>query len=564
MRRLYFVGLLFAFIATSAAQQNQSLLKISALLVDRDLNVKAVPKLSLTVQRTDVAGAPEIPVSTNLQGLAEIEVEPGAYAIKSTKAVEFQNKLFSWNLTINVKAPSSQVELSNDNAVMEIVRTASGDDDLKTIFKQYQDAVVTVWGEVGAGHGSGFVIDDSGLILTNQHVVSTSEFIAVEFDSQHKLRASLLASDPVKDVAVLWVNPTNLQSILPVRLPNSGQSLLSEGDRVYAIGSPLHQRKVITSGIVSKVEDRAIISDININHGNSGGPLFSPDGVVVGVTTFGDVSNQGGPGISGIVRIEQAKELIEEARRKMLTVVKPSAALLPNDPTDKYPIEAIKAAAQIEKFKTDPYLFGVGDYDVAVITPILTSRHYAHGVRAGKEKEKRNRKSAQAVQGTFEPLENLKGWMEYVGEYEPVLLIEARPKLRETFWSAFGRGLAASGGAYYTGPARLHFKTDFYRMKLFCGTQEVIPLAPGKVAIVLDEHNAAVNVTDATYAGLYKYPADAISSSCGRVELHIFSEKEPENPKIKVLETKTIQAVLSDFTPYINAQKKSDKPSQIP
>src|SRR5208283_1164960 len=121
-----------------------------------------------------------------------------------------------------------------------------------------------------------------------------------------------------------------------------GKEAVIEGERVFTIGSPLSQRKILTSGIVSKIEERAIISDININHGNSGGPLFNSNGVVVGITTFGDTSARGGPGISGIVRIEEAFPLIEKAKNAMASSPKPSDELLPSEPTDRFPIAALK------------------------------------------------------------------------------------------------------------------------------------------------------------------------------------------------------------------------------
>jgi len=427
---------------------------------------------------------------------------------------------------------------------------------LTSTFKQYRDSVVTVWAEVGAGHGTGFIADPSGLVITNQHVVTTSQYIAVQFDQERMVPATLLASDATKDVAILWVDFSRIPEAKPAPLLSKGDLPAEEGEKVFTIGSPLHQSKVMTTGIVSKVEARVIISDININHGNSGGPLFNSHGRVIGITTFGDTTRQGGPGISGIVRIEEATPLLEQAKAQMTPAKKPSPAFLPSFPTDTYPIEAIKANMAIEKFKSDPYVFGLGDYDVAVVTPILRYRHLAGEVKAQKEKDKRNHKSTNAVQGTFEPLDDLKGWYEYVGEYEPVLLIQASPKLKETFWSGFSRGMAASHG-YVPGPAKLHFKTDFYKMRLLCGGKEVQPLFPGKVERVLDERDSSVNVTDATFDGLYKYPADAITTQCGTVTLQLFSEKDPDHAKEKVLDQKTIDAVVTDFTPYLALHGKN-------
>jgi hypothetical protein len=86
---------------------------------------------------------------------------------------------------------------------------------------------------------------------------------------------------------------------------------------------------------------------------------------------------------------------------------------------------------------------------------------------------------------------------------------------------------------------------------------EVQPLFPGKVERVLDERNPLVNVTDATFDGLYKYSANAITAKCGTVTLQLFSEREPDHAKEKDLDQKTINAVVSDFAPYISLHERS-------
>jgi hypothetical protein len=115
------------------------------------------------------------------------------------------------------------------------------------------------------------------------------------------------------------------------------------------------------------------------------------------------------------------------------------------------------------------------------------------------------------------------------------------------------RGLASANGGY-GGPARMRFKTDFYRMKLLCGDKEIQPIQPGKIASVVNVHNPFVNVTDATYEGLYVYPYDAISSDCANISLQIFSEKEPDKPETKILDPKTVAQVVTDFEPFRKGQ----------
>lgn len=345
---------------------------------------------------------------------------------------------------------------------------------------------------------------------------------------------------------MLWVNLSLLPEavIAPIPQLSNGDASVVEGERVFTIGSPRSSRKIFTSGIVSKVETRAIISDIQIDHGNSGGPLFNSQGVVAGITTFRNGR------LSGIVRIEEVSALLAEARAKMLTAPPPKAVLLPVEPIDTFPLDAIKKALGEGKLDQHPYVFEEGNYDVAIVTPILKYfLEEGSTMQAARQKESRTRRREEAVRGTFRPLEDLKNWAEYVGEYQPTLQIEVSPKLRETFGSAFSRGLAANYGSYM-GPATMRFKTDFYKMRLICGEKEVEPILPAKIASVVNINNPFVRVTDATYEGLYQYASNAISPECGQVALELYSEEHPDKPEVKILSDKTVERVWADFEPY--------------
>lgn len=430
-------------------------------------------------------------------------------------------------------------------------------DEMATKFQTLKNGVFTVWTELG--HGTGFLISSDGLVLTNQHVIGPSEYIALQFDPKRKIPAVLLSSDPQKDVAVLWADISAMPDATPLTIakPDELNPPLVEGERVFTIGSPLNQQKVITSGIASKIEKTAIISDVNINHGNSGGPLFNSQGQVVGITTFGDFTSQGGPGISGILRIEQAEGLIAAAKAKMASLGRPKGELLPVDPQDSFPIDAIKSTLLQQKFDAKPYFFSEGDFNVSFITPPLKYYEEMEGsIKAANEKNRRNRKSEVAVQDSFRPLDDLKNWEQYVGEYKPVLLVRVTPKLRETTGSAFLRGFAAAGHNYNV-PAKLRFKSDFYRMKLICGSKEVEPIEPGKIAHVIDVRNGLVNATDATYEGIYSFPADAVGPSCGKVTLEVFSEKKPGAALTKDLNDKTVNRIWNDFEPYRTQQRQN-------
>jgi S1-C subfamily serine protease len=550
MRTLFIMLLASFFPILAPFQDPDEAVQIRVILVDKDLTQKPVPHFGLQVAYlTDMTATP-ILAKTGLDGAANLQLKRGKYRISSPEGIEFQGHKYTWELEIIVSGANQVIELSNDNA--KITETAPAPpsrktDELTSLFQKYQNSVVTVWSEIG--HGTGFIVDARGLIVTNQHVVGPSEIISVQFDQKRKVSAKLLQFDAEKDIAVVWADISSFPEALaaPIARSGDGQGTVVEGERVFTIGSPLSRRKILTTGVVSKVEARAIISDININHGNSGGPLFNSIGQVVGVTTFKEEETS----VAGIIRIEEVIPVVEQAIRKMGDNTIPSARLLPVDPEDAYPLDSLKESIQNEKFDRRPYVYSEGGFDIAIGTPVLRYWILEKGrIAAAKEKEKRTRKSQAAVRNTFEPLQDLRGWAEYAGEYKPVLMIQAQPQLRETFWSAFGRGLASTNGGY-AGPARMKFVTDFYRMKLFCGDKEVEPIQPGKAATVENVHNYFVNVSDATYVGIYSYPADAVSPTCGQVRLQIFSEKDPNKATDKVLSDKTVERIWSDFQPYL-------------
>ena len=142
--------------------------------------------------------------------------------------------------------------------------------------------------------GSGFVIDKSGHIVTNYHVIEGADRIEVSFSNQDTLRATLVGSDPSTDIAVLRVE-TSSRSLTPLVFGDS--DVVHVGDPVVAIGNPFGLARTTTAGIVSAVQERTITApngypidhviqtDAQINSGNSGGPLLNDRAEVIGVNS---------------------------------------------------------------------------------------------------------------------------------------------------------------------------------------------------------------------------------------------------------------------------------------
>ncbi|MCZ2096455.1 MAG: trypsin-like peptidase domain-containing protein [Anaerolineae bacterium] len=166
---------------------------------------------------------------------------------------------------------------------------------------------ISVATRLGGGTGSGFVIDNEGHIVTNNHVVENAMTIQVAFVDGTLVDAELIGTDPQADLAVIKVDPSQV-ALQPVTFANSREVFV--GQSVMAIGSPFgsEQAFTLTTGIVSGLDrslqnearysmPELIQTDAAINPGNSGGPLFDMAGNVVGVNTA--ILSQSGTG-SGV------------------------------------------------------------------------------------------------------------------------------------------------------------------------------------------------------------------------------------------------------------------------
>ena len=137
--------------------------------------------------------------------------------------------------------------------------------------------------------GSGFIVDTSGIVVTNNHVIADADEINVIMNDGTKIKAELVGVDKKTDLAVLKFKPA--KPLVAVKFGDSDKLRL--GEWVIAIGNPFSLGGTVTAGIVSARNrdiasgpyDNYIQTDAAINRGNSGGPLFNLDGEVIGVNT---------------------------------------------------------------------------------------------------------------------------------------------------------------------------------------------------------------------------------------------------------------------------------------
>ena len=410
-------------------------------------------------------------------------------------------------------------------------------------------SVVTVWSEFG--HGTGFIVDPRGLILTSQRVIGPSEIITVQFDPQHKVAATIVASDNEKDIAVLWVNLSPCPDcVAAIIAPADGKYPgVVVGDKITAVSSPMGPFKDTASGVVNTVDAQSITSDIETKPWISGGPVFNTQGMVIGLTSAAAQTTPG-EGPSKIVRIAEATALLDQSRTKLATGTAPPATLLPVESADVFPNDALERMMDEKKFDFRSYFFDEGDYRITLLTPIFIYRLRSE---IKNENEKRQAKHKdRPIQPTPDVTEiwGLKNWAPYLGEYTPVIEIMATSHMRETTGSLLGRALV---GAVYTDPWQMKFKTDFYKMELKCGEKEIQPIQTGKIEEIVDNSHRFTKVVNSSSVGFYSYPPDAISPSCGQVTLELHSLKNPDKATVKTLEGKSVERIWTDFEAYRKA-----------
>jgi putative serine protease PepD len=203
-----------------------------------------------------------------------------------------------------------------------VAEKPSSSTSLANLYAKVKDGVVFV--QAGNASGSGFVIDNDGYIVTNDHVVAESSSYQMRIGEKGSLiPATLVGADPSTDLALLKVDPAQAGDLHPLALADSGD--VQVGDTVIAIGSPFGLQSTLTSGIVSAL-GRAIESpngqtisgalqtDAAINPGNSGGPLIDTDGKVVGVNAQIASQSGGNTGVGFAISIATVKDTVPKLK----------------------------------------------------------------------------------------------------------------------------------------------------------------------------------------------------------------------------------------------------------
>jgi S1-C subfamily serine protease len=543
--------------AGSAEAKPPGTIRITAALVDQEMQVRPVPLHSLLVAS---ASGDTLAARTGLDGTATLSVPPGEYTIMSAVPALFQTHRYRWTTRVTVLAGGNrEVALTNDNAATEEVDAPPSSqpsrervDAAAALFDRLSRSVFRI--ESGLAHGTGFLADTlGGVVITNAHVIESSEAndISVVLDARTRVRGHLIAHDPSADIAVLRINPILIEGRSRIPLQRAeGKPAVVPGERLVAMGYPLHQDLTITAGIASSIRAGAVISDVNINHGNSGGPLLNIDGQAVAVNTFGDFSGSGGPGVSGSVLIGRAGPALARAAAEIGGAVIPSPELLPVMPSDRLEIARLKAYADsvdLKRYRKFSEL-EVGPFQLTVQTPVQTFVAIkAYEMEVAKDRKKREARAGLVETERYSEVREYRDWGEYVGApTTPVVTLSVTPKVGETGGSVFKRLML--------GPnlqATYRFKGDVRGAQMFRNGEPVEPIRGGHTPMKVFQEDRWVSLKDVADQAVYVFDVEALRpDSTGMPPSLVIVVRDLKNPgRLKCLElpAETVAQAWNDF-----------------
>ncbi len=519
MRRVLLVATLLVLSSSAASTQGSSTLRITVTLTDATGKTTSVARHLLLIS-DEPQTAETRRVFTTLAGTADVSLRPGRYVVESDQPVAFQGKSYEWSRRLEIVAGrDATLALTADNASVGAATAAatsatpSETTDPSFLASQWQETVVALW--TPTRHASGFVVDARGLIVTNQRVVGTATSVEAQFAPDIRVKATVLASDPVRDIAILWVNPSVVTSLRPLPL-GCGQARpsVANGQVLSTIGADMTGQKRLSLGDVTGVGPRLILSDLRFARASTGGPVFAAGGLI-GFTTVDD-RDPDARSDARVVRIDQACEVMAAVEKKVAEEMPPDTTHLALDP-GPVAVSALSEAVKNRAGSLSPYSMSATDFDIAFITPVH--------IYGAKDQVRR-------------PVMEFGNWSEYLAEYPRALVVRVTPKMAEGLWAKVARGAAMTQGVSLPPMARA--KAGFLRMRAFCGDTEVTPIHPFVV-----EHR--VSDTEAIYEGLYVFDPAALGLPCGAVKLTVYSEKEPDKGDARVVDQKVLQQIARDF-----------------
>ena len=542
--------------------------RFRAAVIGGDLTVRALPQLDLIVigPLGDTTR-----LSTDLDGVAVRTLKRGMYRIESTHPVELNGNRYRWGIYSPVEPGVGSIELTQKNAQVEAIPqpvavvasttpvpnngppsptapAAPAEPPKPTrrvseeaqLFERYRSGLFTVYGR--EEKATGFLVDSSGMVLTTAHNLVQGDEVRVQLDSVTKVLARVVDIDKSRDIAVLAINMRRCSKCSVLKLLDSAS--INTGERVLALGSPMHRSGVLSIGIVNSVEPQGVMSDVNVNYFNSGGPLLNLDGRVIAINTLRSASRPGAPRTALSVPITELTAFMEKARGTIGTfgALAPKDSLIPVLPRTPFPVEPIRATASNELFDIRPYQLSEGPFRVFMMTPQVMAWRQAQAVRA-LDNWKRMKGNKAGNRDHIDPIQNWRDWEEFITERRAVVVFNVMPS-RAAF-------------PFYE-PDKLQdiMDGDFQEMKLHRDGKELIPVEKLRIPAVVNAHEHRSQGRRLALQGIYVYRADDFAprpdGSAATYTITLWEQTRPSHP-IRITidpKKKMIEAIWRDFTAY--------------
>jgi len=522
-----------------AAQQGQAqgVLHVHVTLTAPGAAPTPVPRHALLISQNPTSAVPTR-VLTGPDGTAEVRLRPGNYTIESDEPVLFEGKAYHWMRIVDITAGGDlRLEMNIGNAEVEAASAAASSSnstitDAKTdptlLVSKWRDSVVSVW--TATAHASGFLVDQSGLVVTQQRTIRDATAVEVQLTPSLKVAGRVLASDAQHDVAVIGIDPSATASIAAVPSGCAAEAgpPFSERQTLTTISSSMLGPNEIADGEVTRVDPRATLADFRLVPGDEGGPVFATDGHLAGLSSMVDGAD---PGRRRDVRVVPLADVCAVLNAAATSGPRAAAGTLPVEPPQLFsPITESDAATRGRASSLSAFQVSTADFEIAFLTPpFIQARRQVNGATQGRE-------ASRGVDPT-----DFGAWSDYFRSNPAVLVVRVTPKMAESFWTTLARGAAYTQGVAL--PAFKHFKPGFARMQLFCGDTELVPIHP----FVLEQ---PISETDAVHEGLYVFAPDAVRPACGPVRISVYSEKDPAREDRRQIDPALVERVWQDFSTW--------------
>lgn len=446
------------------------------------------------------------------------------------------------------------------------------------VFENSKAGVVSVF--TGANYGSGFLIDDAGLILTScESIKDGTKNLRVKFGPDQVVAGKVIINDRDHDIAVIRVNLKNIHSFKSLPLGKENVESAKTDERVVFLGlSKKSSEKTMTASTVRMMEKEAILVRGKADPFGLGGPLMNLDGEVIGISTV--VANM--PGHPAATPISVAGKDIQDAKVDAAKLEAPSADLLPDMPATPFNVsELLKDNPDfLKNRKQNDYNFGSSYFSVSVFTPV---QGY---FQLGQMFEKLTGTKRDTAQGGALDESELEMSKEFYDTEKPVVTVMVIPKMRISNGGKLLNAASLLGttsaivatslvGIPMIAPGvyanRRTIEKDFLDLKLVDADGKLVSEAIEARRVPYEKESIAMTgykfpkLEDMAYIGIYTFDSRCFESDKG-LKLIVGAEGKggKEGQMTVDFPDSLKKKIVDDFKPYWTAVSKATVAKSTP